>query len=384
MPAASTWSDLATSTLARQFRSDTPADPSVDDVVAALARTGPIQSQTARSTFLGLAARLPGVSHGTITAAFEDYRIVRGSTLRGTVHSSTPQDHVLLEVATRVGQVRRWHQALRMERDPAELFAATEAFAAQAWRSPAELHEHLIAWLTEHDTPEAAARARQGLGRALAFGHGGLVRRPLRGGWDQQGAAAYRAAAPLLGQDRAATVADPGPALAGLVQRHLESHGPASRHDLAWWSGLGLRRVDAALDRLGDAVGSVPGPDGRDYRDVLEPVTGRPDHTPRLLPEFDALLCAYDPRARDRFVTREQHALVWNQANGLIRPPVLHGGRLVGWWRSEGTGRRKRVELAAFPGCDLPTRRELGPAVEAVQDAMGWQVEWGTMRVRPE
>ncbi len=108
------WEELGALALARQFpdRVD-PADPV--DVADAVRRTGPIQSQTARSPFVGLAARFPGVTHEEITRAYEDFSIVRGSTIRGTVHTTVPEHHALLEVATRRGLRPNFVRALKID-----------------------------------------------------------------------------------------------------------------------------------------------------------------------------------------------------------------------------------------------------------------------------
>jgi len=61
------WEDLAARALARQFP-DVPGRE-VDSVTRALHLIGPIQAQTARSPFLALAARMPGVTLETVSAA---------------------------------------------------------------------------------------------------------------------------------------------------------------------------------------------------------------------------------------------------------------------------------------------------------------------------
>jgi hypothetical protein len=75
------WEDLAARALARQFP-DVPGRE-VDSVARALHLIGPIQAQTARSPFLALAARMPGVTLETVSAAYDGHRIVRGSNIRG-------------------------------------------------------------------------------------------------------------------------------------------------------------------------------------------------------------------------------------------------------------------------------------------------------------
>ena len=368
------WEELAGRALARQFPEVGGRDE--EAVEETLARTGPIQSQTARSPFLALAARMPGVTRETIAAAYDAHRIVRGSTLRGTVHTSAAPDHPLLEAATRIGQRALWERTLELRQTSLEeVWRELEEFAHDTWRSPAELSAHLAAWLAEHD-PGAGSRLEGQAGRFFGFGHGGLLRRPLKGGWHAQGAPGYRSAAAVLGDhaERCALVNDRDAALDQLVRRHLGAHGPASRHDLAWWSGVGLRPVDAALERLADALVTEPGPDGRDYHDLRDPAPSEGARVPsgvRLLPEFDALLCAYDPPGRARFVTAEHYDLLWSRANGLVLAPLLVDGRLTGHWRIPGSGVRRPCEVTWFAGTRQPRRSELDEAVAAVESAYG-------------
>lgn len=362
---AVTWEELRARTLARQFPAPTSGPASLPTLASAI---GPIQSQTARSTFLGLAARAPGTTHAEVSAAFEALQLVRGSTLRGTVHTATPEQHRVLDAVTRVAQRRLWERTLRLERSTLEeVWDALEAYAAEEWRTPAELGEHLRSWLAARG--ETAARLDDQAGRYFAFGHGGLLRRPLRGGWEGQGAPGYRAAGALLDRRLPA----PPDAVREVVQLHLAAHGPASRHDLAWWSGLGLRLVDEALAAIPGLVWET-GPDAREYADL--PDAPAPVDLPgvRLLPEFDAVLCAYDPKARDRFVTSERHAQLWVGGNGLARPPLLVDGTTGGWWCCQGPSRRRPLEVWCFPGARRPTRAELAGPVAALEAALDIEV----------
>ena len=348
--------------LARQFPEIDARGP--DEVVAAVGRIGPIQSQTARSPYVGLGARLPGVTHAAVTEAYESWRILRGSTIRGTVHTSTADDQALLDATTRVGQRPLWRRFLRL--DHAELddvWVAIEAYAADDWRTPAELTTFLATWLDHHGETEAVARMDNQAGRYLAFGHGGLVRRPLGGDWSGQGAPGYRTAAAVV-PDRSVPV-DP---VLTAVERHLASYGPSSRHDVAWWSGLGLRQVDVLLDQLD--VAWRDGPDGRAYADLPGPPAAREMPGVRLLPEFDALLCGYDPKARDRFVSEADNAVLWHRDNGLMLAPVLVDGRIGGYWRLEGTGRSRALVVASFPRSRRPRKVEVEEAAGALAAAL--------------
>lgn len=347
------------------------------EVAAMLQAIGPIQAQTARSPYLALAARAPGVMKDAIDAAYDASLIVRGTTLRGTVHTSDAADHPVLEAITRLGQRTLWGRTMRLVDTTLEdLWAGIEDFAADGWRTPAELAEHVRAWIVLND-PSAEPRPDNQAGRYFGFGHGGLLRRPLSGGWDGQGAPGYRSAAAVLGDAarRRVLCADPAKAMIEAVRRHLTAHGPASRHDLAWWSGVGLRQVDTALSALADELTEGSGPDGRIYHDLR---TGTPEPVDlpgvRLLPEFDALLCGYDPPARERFVDAGHYRRLWIQENGMILAPLMVDGRLTGWWRLPGSGRRRQLEVAWFSRTRRPRKAEFDAPIASLQAAYGVSV----------
>lgn len=347
--------DLRGLALARQFPGG------VSSVVDLVAATGPVQSQTARSPFLGLAARRPGTTHGEVTAAYEAGDLVRGSTLRGTVHTCTAAQHPLLHLGTRVGQRTRWQQLLRLEHGSLDdLWRSTEAFARDAWRTPTELTGHLHEWLARVEGRDQVTA--QQVGRYLAFGHGGLVRRPLNGPWSGQGAPVYRTATAVIGEPATQ------PRLDDLVLLHLRCHGPASRQDIAWWSGLRLRVVDEVLDRL-DLPGEE-GPDGRTYVDLPDSPPPRELSGVLLLPEFDALMCGYDPPARVRFAQPGHLRRLWLQANGMVLPPLLVDGRITGYWRATGSARTRPLEVVHFTGTRRPRTAELEAPVAALEAAL--------------
>ena len=88
-------------------------------------------------------------------------------------------------------------------------------------------------------------------------------------------------------------------------------------------------------------------------------------------PEFDALLCGYDSKARDRFVTPEHHRRLWNDSNGMLLPPLLVDGRITGFWRAAGTARRRPLEVTWFARTRRPRRAELDEPVAALESALG-------------
>ncbi|GAA5118109.1 crosslink repair DNA glycosylase YcaQ family protein [Alloalcanivorax gelatiniphagus] len=349
---ALSWDGLAAAALARQF----PDDPGT--VAGRVRAIGALQTQTARSAFIGLGGRFPGITHAEITGAYDAGEIVRGSTIRGTVHTAAPEAYTVLAEATRVGQHQRWARMLGVSDDQlADLWSTIEEHAHE-WRTPEELHQRLLAWLGEH-APGALDAVATPPGRYLAFAHGALVRRPASGDrWEGQGKPVY------------GTFERTGPAtMADVVRLHLTAHGPSSRQDVAWWAGVPLRAVDDGLAGL-DVV-EEEGPEGRTYVDLPGGPPPRDLPGVRLLPEFDALLCGYDSKARDRFVTPEHNRRLWNDANGMLLPPLLVDGRITGWWRAAGTARRRPLEVTWFARTRRPRKAELEAPVAALEAALG-------------
>lgn len=337
VPAAWSWLELAAATLARQFpRVD--AGGSAAAVVDLVQRVGPIQSQAARAPFLAVTSRLPGASYEAICSAHDSLSVVRSTSLRGTVHTSTREQHAALAAVAGVSQAGFWRRALSLDQDQLRGFRAElERLTADGWRSNAELAAAMEGWLAERGLAAAVTAVTTTQSARYSYrGHAAMLRRPVSGAWEGQGEVLFRSARYAVGEEPV----DVTSALVLLARQHLAASGPASRRDLAWWSGAGLRQVDAAISALGDEVVRRPGPNGLDYLDLAEPPLQCGDGDPgvRLLPEYDALLLGYDPAARVRFADAAAVAHTWNRANGVHSPTVLADGRLRARWRLERTG----------------------------------------------
>jgi hypothetical protein len=131
-------------------------------------------------------------------------------------------------------------------------------------------------------------------------------------------------------------------ALAELARRYFTSHGPATVHDFAWWSGLPLSDAADGLSLAGGALTSVRSAD-REY--WLSASTTASGSSPRafLLPAFDEYTVAYRDRGA---VVGAAHA---RRVEGmsLLRPVIVVNGRVAGTWaRRLGKG---SVELDLRP-----------------------------------
>ena len=353
-------------TLRRQFPTIPGHGPGA--IVDLFRRLGPVQSQVPRAPFLTISSRLPGATYDTVCELFESHQLVKTSTIRGTVHSSVPEQFALLDAVARRTRGAQLRNVLKLRQvTPEQLAAETEAFASTDWRPRSEIVAHARAWLAERETGDAA-KGSDLLSDSLLWGHSGLLRRPRDTRWEKRTDVFHQRARSLL----------PGlpewdfeEALTELVRVHLGSYAPALREDLAFFLGAGLGAVDHALRRLGDEIVHLSGPNDEDYLDLADAPSGdTPDPGLRLLPEFDGLLVGYHGRNRTRFLTEQQLPKVWAKVNGLFSPVVLYGGRLVASWKTITKGRRTDIEVTMLDPHPILADDLFGDAIAATEQVL--------------
>jgi len=169
----------------------------------------------------------------------------------------------------------------------------------------------------------------------------------------------FVAAAAWLGLSAAGqTEAEEADGLTRLVHRYLAAFGPASRADVAAFTGLAVSTFAPALKALEPQLERLTDVRGRELYDVVgAPLP--PADTPaplRLLGEWDNVLLAHADRTR-MFDDETRRRVI--RGNGDVLPTILLNGVVAGtwWWR-----RRKDVAtLTATPFRKLSkaTREEL-------------------------
>lgn len=137
---------------------------------------------------------------------------------------------------------------------------------------------------------------------------------------------------------------DPDSALMELTRRYLTSHGPATVHDLRWWSGLTVTDIRRALDMLGPEVHGETIDDLAFWSMASDVAPSRP-HGALLLQTYDELVVGYgesryfgDPRA-------EAARAAWKDRR-LPTGVILVNGFVAGHWKR--TIKKDSVELAAM------------------------------------
>lgn len=168
--------------------------------------------------------------------------------------------------------------------------------------------------------------------------------------------------------------------LATLVTRYLTSRGPATMRDYAWWSGLPMAEVRRSFGLVRDRF-IAKRIDGTEYwfRPELREMAGG-DEVVRLLPAYDEITIAYADRSSAIDDRLERRAI---SSNGVFRPLIVSGGRVIGTWRRTISKGTLVVEATVFGPCSARTVAALETAAEGYGRFLGEAVGLRIERARP-
>ena len=161
MAAALNHDELRRRTLQRQFPSISGRDQAA--VLELFGRLGPIQTQVPRAPFLVASSRLPGVAYADVNGLFADHRLVKTSSIRGTVHTSTADAYARLDPVARLLRATQLRTSVELgAATPDDVFAELERHCADDWVARDAIVAHIRAWLAEVNgtvPPTVARRA---------------------------------------------------------------------------------------------------------------------------------------------------------------------------------------------------------------------------------
>ena len=290
----------------------------------AVSNLAALQGQQASAIPWAIGVRCTGVSRARVEESFARGELVRSWPMRGTVHVTSARDHHWLRRLLRHRRAAWERQALSLGLDDALIERAAQVACELLETSPlgvsrAELVE---AWGRSGIDTVTASSSREGLRRRHL-----IMRLHLDGVLT---AGPVRAGAPGVAKGEAGHEE----ALAVLAARYAWGHGPIDEADLARWTGLTLteaRRALAGACAAGESLGLPLAEFGgglarADLADLVEDFRVEAQMM-RALPSFDELHVGY--KDRSCLTDEAGEALICPAKNGMFRPIVVEGGRVV-------------------------------------------------------
>lgn len=331
------------------------------------------QATLPATPYASIRARLPEFERGQLDAAlYERHALVRYRCMRGNMYLLRPD---MLQVA--VAATRR--QTVRYAMEYARFRGITPAVFE---RFVPEVLDAL------QDAPLTTAAIRQRLGARLEFDvaalvnlmatEGILLRDRPAGTWlDRQWT--YIPTDRALPGLRLDAMREPDADIA-LVRAYMRAFGPALAADAAWWTGLGMRRTERALEALGDeivqvGIGSAETIHLMHVADADELAAARVPEEAEvvLLPALDPYVMGY--ARKDRLVSDVARPFVFDRT-GNVTSVVVCRGRVAGVWDLVREP-ESRVRVHLIPGA----YESAGPREEKPIDAATLR-ELATVRAR--
>jgi hypothetical protein len=302
---------------------------------AAVGWLGAVQAQDYQGAAWALALRVRRLTLADVDRALADGRILRTHVLRPTWHFATPADlrWMLALTGPRLKRLLATYDA-RLELTPA-LYRRARGIIVRALEGGRSMTRNELAVELARGRIVASGQRLAHLVMDAEIG-GVICSGPRRGAQMTYALLDERApATPSLTRDEA---------LAALASRYFQSHGPATAHDFAWWSGLTVTDARKAVALAGVERSLLTTPPS------LDRVAG----AHYLLPNFDEYLIAYRHRGAVLDPARARNFGVFTSVE-FPHQVVLHG-RVAGSWRREVDATRATVTLKLYA---KPTATEL-------------------------
>ena len=311
--------ELNRATLARQLLLRRVRLP----VARAVERVAGLQAQLASTPYVGLWTRLEGFRPETLERALKNRTVARGVLMRGTVHLVSTRDYGLFGTALEVA-LPDWITP------EAEELARRVAEPLRRYTAEPRTRVEILEWLErEHGV---ASDGTNGVWYALRL-QARIAHAPEASLWR---ARVHGPSFVAVEHDEVEGEA----ARAELVRRYLAAFGPATRAEIAGWSGMKVRDFENVLDGLRVLRDEA----GRELLDLARgPLPAADTPAPvRFLPKFDNVLLD-----RRRVLPEEYRKLVVRK-NADVQPTFIVDGLVAGIWSFEG-GRVTREPFAPLP-----------------------------------
>jgi hypothetical protein len=310
------------------------ARPSFGDAASVVRWLGAVQAQDYLGALWGIGLRTRRGTERSVEASVTRGEIIRTWPMRGTLHFVAADDVrwmlALLTPRVVAGSAGRYRQ---LELDEA-VFARSSRIAEKALEGGRRLQRSALYALW--NKAGIATVGTRGLHIIGHLAQSGLLCFGPRDGKQPT----------LVLLEEWARTAGPRPrdeSLGELARRYFSSHGPATVHDFAWWSGLTLTEARAATE-LARASLEHDELDGRTVWFSASAAALMRKSGAHLLPAWDEYTVAYRDRGD---ILDPSHARKVNAGGGVLKPVVVMNDRVVGTWQR--TLGKEAVTVAPVP-----------------------------------
>ncbi len=277
---------------------------------------GAVQAQEYAQSLWAIGLRLPeSATQQTIIDAINDRTIVRTWPMRGTIHFVPAEDAAWMTKLL----ARRVNRKFQSFLDKLQLTSSVLDTSRDVLMRSLKGGKQLIRKELYDALEQGGIDSKTGL--------------HIMGYWAQEGLLCfgpYRDKQPtfvLLDEWVASSRSLEGDeALAEITKRYFTSHGPATIHDFAWWSGLSMAEARQGLELVKKQFISEE-LDGKQYW-LTPPDTVSIVDSPLLLPCFDEYTVAYKDRSAAIDTDRLQEVGYAVNLNNIISD-----GRIIGSWK---------------------------------------------------
>jgi hypothetical protein len=306
-------------------------------VLDAIERLAGLQAQWPPSPYIGLWSRVAGFRRETLEQAVLKGDVVKPTVMRGTLHLITARDYPVFWTALR--DMPTWFDETHLAH-ALEALPGVRALAEAAPLTMKDALEHLEA---SHGHVDIEARR---IFHAVRR-HGHLLHARETALWSSRPLAVYHPHAAPAALDVVAARAE-------VVRRYLRAFGPATRADIADWSGLRVSDFAGALETL-EPLRRFRDENGRELLDLPRAPLPPPE-TPapvRFLPKWDNTLLAHADRRR---VLPEDLRKSVVAKNGDVTQTFLVDGLVAGSWAADKKG---KISLTPFVPLPRVARRDV-------------------------
>jgi winged helix DNA-binding protein len=296
-----------------------------------------LQGQYAPSGYIGLWTRLSGLRRDDLTRALQRRTVVQATLMRATIHLVSRRDFWPFAQAIDEPLREWWFRATKRRPEEKRLRAIDARARSLLTGAPKRKKEILEAL-------EIPASDFVGVGLWTP-----LVRVPPSGTWENRRADLYGLAEEWVGPRNA--TARQGQEV--LIRRYLAAFGPASRSDIATFTGLPLKTIDDVTERLPLRAFETEG--GETLLDVRGASLPPADAAApvRFLPTFDATLLVH--ARRTQILPERYRAMIFSTKTPQSIGTFLVDGQVAGTWRSDDG----RVVFSPFEPLPRTVRREV-------------------------